>query len=192
MKLKNQYYILRHGETIYQKEKKELIYSKKDNFKVGLKKEAIKKIKKLSKEKIKNLGIDLIFASDFLRTKQTAEIVAKELKKKIIFDKRLRDVNLGVYQGRRKEEFYRKFSCDFNSRLKKRPKNGENWADVIKRIINFLTEIEKKHQGMKILIVSHGDPLLLLEGTIKGWSPKEFDEFKKKNFIKAGELRKLN
>lgn len=192
MKLKNQYYILRHGQTIYQTKKKNFIYPAfPENPPIKLTKKGQSQIKKGAKL-LKKEGIDLIFASDFFRTKQTAQIVAKEIRKKIVFDKRLRDVNLGIYHGRKKEEFYQKFPRDFKSRLKMKPEKGENWADVRKRMLNFLKEIDKKYQGKKILIISHGDPLWLLEGTVKGWSPEKFNKTKKANFIKPGELRKLN
>jgi broad specificity phosphatase PhoE len=140
---------------------------------------------------MKNLRIDLIYSADFFRTKQTAEIVAKELNKKIIFDKRLRDINLGIYRGRKKEEFYRDFLKVFPLRFTKRPPGGESWQDVQKRMLNFLKKIDKKHKGKNILIVSHGDPLWLLEGAIKGWNLEKFSKISQPNYIQPGELRKL-
>jgi isoleucyl-tRNA synthetase len=61
-------------------------------------------------------------------------------------------------------------------------------------MLNFLREIDKKYKNKKILIVSHGDPLWLFWGALKGLTNQEFlDEmFVKKNYIKAGELRKLS
>ena len=65
------------------------------------KKEAIATAKKLMNQ-LKKGRIDLIFASDFARTKETAELAADNFgvdKKKIIFDSRLREVNVGIFDG---------------------------------------------------------------------------------------------
>lgn len=200
--MRNQYYLLRHGKTIYQTKKKGLIYPAKDSPEIRLTKKAEKEIKKLAK-KMKNLRIDFVYSSDFFRAKQTAEIVAKELGKEtcpvrkrsfltgVIFDKRLRDINLGVYHGKPKEEFYRDFPRIFPLRFIKRPPGGESWKDCQKRIFDFFKEIDKKYKGKTILIVGHGDPLWLLEGKIKSFSPEYLLKTAKISFIQPGELRKL-
>ncbi len=186
----NQYYILRHGQTIYQKEKKEIIYPPLENDKVCLTEKGKREIEKAA-QKLKKEKIDLIFSSDFFRTRQTAEIVAKELKIGVKFDKRLRDVNLGIYHGRQKKEFYQDFPRA-SERFYKRPQKGETWSDCKKRMLDFIKEIDKKYQGKRILIVSHGDPLWLLEGAMKGLKNEEYFENNEKIIIKTGELRKID
>ncbi len=193
MKLKNKYFILRHGHTVYQIEKEEFVYpSLSKNMAIELSEKGKKQIKILAK-RLKEIKINLIFSSDFLRTKQTAEITAKETGvNKINFDKRLRDINLGVYHGKPKKDYYHDFPIkDSKKRFSMKPKKGESWNDVRKRILNFLRETEKKHRGKKILIVSHGDPLWLLEGMAKNWPRKKKILFRKNNLIKKGELRKF-
>jgi len=191
---KNKYFLLRHGESelqvkfknriqIWEKSTKEYPLTKKG-------KEQIKKlIKRLRKEKI-----DLIFSSDFLRTKQTAQIIAKALSIKIIFDKRLRDINYGDFCGRLKKEYFREFpdTLEKFKKSSKKPKGGENWFDVKKRMLNFIEDVERKYQGRNILIVSHGDPLWILEGILKGKKNEDIlKERIKKGVIKIGELRKI-
>jgi isoleucyl-tRNA synthetase len=189
MKLRNEYYILRHGQTIYQTKKKEIIYPSSLQNKIGLTKEGRRQIINSAK-KLKKIGIDLIYSSDFYRARESAKIVAKELGiKKINFDKRLRDVNLGVYHGRKKEAFYRDFPGV--THFRKRPLGGESWQDVLKRVIAFIKEIDRKYQGKKILIVSHGDPLWLLENWVKKLKFYDLDKSLKLNYIQTGELRKL-
>ena len=118
--------------------------------------------------------------------------MAKELGiNKITFDKKLRDTNLGIYHGGLKKDFYRDFPIYSESRFYKRPKEGESWQDTQKRIMDFLKEIEKKYQGKKILIVSHGEPLWLMEGIVKNWSRRELLKMRKFNFIKTDELRQI-
>jgi len=183
----NVYFILRHGKI---KKRKGIIYDwpSFSTFPLSEKgKKGIEKVaKKLSKEKI-----DLIFASDALRTQQTAKIVAKKLGLKIHFDSRLRDINLGVYQGKKDKEFYKDFPLSLE-RFRKRPKGGENWTDIKKRILSFIKDIERKYKNKKILIVSHGDPLWILKGLMEGKSNKELLEEKvKKGVMKKAKFKKL-
>jgi len=190
MELNNQYFILRHGQTAQQTKRKEFIYNWPDNPPVKLTREGKKQIREAAK-KLKKEKIDLIYSSDIYRTRQTAKIVAKELDLKVNFDKRLRDINLGIYHGRPKEEFFRDFPFK-EKRFNLRPKKGESWNDVKKRLLSFLREVNKKYKNKKILIVSHGDPLWLLEGIAKGLSNKELlKEISKGHYIKVGELRKI-
>lgn len=189
-KLNNQYFILRHGQTTHQTKEKKFIYNWPDNPPVKLTRKGAKQIKAAAK-KLKKEKIDLIYSSDIFRTRQTAGIVTKELGLKVNFDKRLRDINLGIYHGRTKEEFYRDFP-DRKKRFYKKPPKGESWSDCRKRIVSFIKIIDRKHKNKRILIISHGDPLWLLDGWVKGLNNKELLREKyKTTFPEVGELRKL-
>jgi len=156
------------------------LYPALENPTIPLTKEGEVMVEKAA-EKLKNLAsgdpkgkIDLIFASDFLRTRQTAGIVAKKLGLEVNLDKRLRDINLGEFHGKPVQE-YKNFFSEKKERFEKRTPGGENWNDVKKRLSEFLAEVENKYQGKNILLVSHADPIWLLYGLIKGF--KTEDEF---------------
>ena len=189
-KLNNQYFILRHGQTSQQVKRKKFIYNWPDIPPAKLTKKGIGQIEKSAK-KLTSQKIDLIYSSDIYRTRQTAGIVAKRLKVRVNFDKRLRDINLGVYHGRLKKDFYQDFILSAK-RFSQRPKGGESWSDLEKRLLNILKEIEKKNQQKIILIVSHGDPLWLFQGIVRGWSKERLiKEVSTKSYIKTGELRRI-
>jgi broad specificity phosphatase PhoE len=189
MRLKNHYYFLRHGKTTWNCP--DLSYPSDNIISVGLSPEGREQIKAAA-QTLKQKGINLVFSSDYLRTKQTSLIVSRALKLRPIFDKRLRDINLGYYYGRPKEEYYR--NLPLKTRFQRRPKKGESWNDLKKRVVDFLKEVERKYPGKKILIVGHGDPLWLLEGFMKNLSQKELTDVNKirEEYIKKGELRKIN
>lgn len=174
--MRNKYILLRHGETIYQAKKLSILYSKKEQFTLSITENGKKRIKEVTKE-LKDKKIDLIYSSDYLRTKQTAEIIAKGLGLKIKLDKRLRDKDFGIFSGRRNSE-HRKIYSSMKQRFRKRPKKGENWRDVRKRMADFIKQIDKKHKNKTILIVSHQDPIGLLAGFLKGLNEKELLEKK--------------
>lgn len=169
MRMNNKYIFLRHGETIYQTKKDGFLYSWPD-FITGLTNKG-KKQAGFATKKIKNREINLIFSSDFLRTRQTAEIAGQKLGLEVNFDKRLRDINWGIFcDGPIKN--YRRIFYSKKQRFSKRPPKGENWHDVKKRMLDFIKEMERKYKNKTILIVSHGDPLWLLYGTLKGLNEK--------------------
>jgi len=191
----NKYFILRHGEAVSNIKN---IYSswpeKIDNSLTKRGKKQIEDVvKKLKKEKI-----DLIFSSDLLRAKQTAEIIGKVLGIEPIYDERLREIDTGRFNGKpikegnrffnpenklsRKELLFKKYNQGFPE--------GETYFQVRARMFDFIKEIEKRYQNKKILIISHKIPLLMLESLSFGLSDKEMMEPKKEWKIEEGELRK--
>jgi len=188
--MQNSYFILRHGQTSYQLKKEKMCYPCPEPSPILLTEKGKKQIKVAAK-KLKEEKIDLIYSSDIPRAGQTAKIVAQELGLGVIFDSQLQDINMGIFRGRPNKEVRQYFPYRKEWFFKPVPQ-GESWNDAKERMINFLKEIDKKYKNKKILIVSHGDPLWLLEGAVKGLDNEQLLEQKLNNTdIKVGELRKL-
>lgn len=195
--MKNQYFILRHGQSI--KNKKRISAGWPEKFYSPLTKKGEREIKEVAK-KLKKKKIDFIFSSDLLRTKQTAVIVGKELDLDPKLDKRLREVNYGIFNGKTIEETSRFWDKEkklgplkyYSKRFKISLPEGENYFEIEKRISGFIKEIEKKYQGKNILIVGHQRPFTLLEKAMYGYDLKKFVKIIiEKKEIKTGEMRKL-
>jgi broad specificity phosphatase PhoE len=190
MKLNNQYYLLRHGEAV--SNKKKIVSSWPEKFSNPLTQKGKQQIKRLV-PKIKALNINLIFSSDLLRTKQTARIISEALKFKIKFDKRLREVKTGNFEGKPLEEWYDFYQHHYKNFFTKKPKNGgENYREVKKRARKFLIEINKKYKNKKILIVSHGGLLENMQALVKNQTEKQQVMHQDSLAFKNGEVRKLN
>ncbi|MBU4351049.1 histidine phosphatase family protein [Patescibacteria group bacterium] len=191
MNLKNHYFILRHGQTTWPHT--EICYPSDNKESVTLSEDGISQIK-LVAESLKKENISLIFCSEYLRVRLTAEIVASALGLKPVIDARLNDTELGDYYGKPKASFYQEFPDPAKRFETKSPMGGESWDEVKVRQISFLKETEQKYDGQNILVVGHGDSLWLLEGLIRQMTNKELLDaiFEKKEFIKKGELRKIN
>ncbi len=187
MKLRNTYYILRHGEAM--SNVKQVVSSWPEKFKNPLTNTGKKQIQDVA-QKLKAKHIDLIFSSDLLRTKQTAQIVGKALKLKPIFDKRLREVGFGRVNGMSTEELlYLSFEKD---RLKNSFRRSETYEHVLRRVWDFFKKIDKKYNGKTILLVSHQAPLWILENHVKGFSLKEgLRRVPREQRINKGEIREL-
>lgn len=186
--LKNKYLILRHGEAT--SNLKQIIISEvPERFPAFLTKKGEKQIKN-SVRKLKKENIDLIFSSDLERTKATAQIIAQKLNKKVIFDKRLREIRAGELEGKNLREF-RSFWKNVKEKFSKRPKEGENFLDVQKRMLSFWKELEKKYEGKTILIISHQLPLAMLQAFFEDWNQKNFAEKYEKEKLANGEFKEL-
>lgn len=188
---KNQYFIMRHGEALSNL-KNTISYAV--NSRLGLTLRGRIQTEK-SARRLKKTKIDLIFSSDVLRTKETAEIVAGVLGlKKINFDKRLREINTGVFEGRRPQEYHAYFSSPLE-KFTKKPPGGENLTELRKRVMSFLFDLERRYSGKTILIISHEYPLWMLYAGALGLSNEESLALRKgkrkKDFIGYAEPKRL-
>ncbi|MDP3052824.1 MAG: class I tRNA ligase family protein [bacterium] len=182
----NHYFILRHGQAESNHHKIISCWPEKITVKLTDKgREQIEKIAQVLNKK----NIQLIFSSDLLRTKETAGIVSKKINIPVNFDERLREYNVGEFNGQPIEKF-NDFMGEKINLFSKTPEGGENLSDIRKRMMDSILELEKKYKNKNILIVSHGDPLWILEGASQGLNEKELVK-SMENYIKVGELREI-
>ena len=197
MKLKNTYYLLRHGESLKNVMDFESCWPEKRYS--PLTKKGKKEAKKAGLE-AKSKKIDIIFHSNLLRTKQTAKIVGKILGVNPESDKRLREVNIGIFNGQSIRVYGNFWDKEgklsplqyYSERYRISLPRGENYRDLEKRLASFIGEVEKKYKDKNILIISHQRPLTLLEKVANGYSlNKLVSIIMSKKEVKTGELRKL-
>ncbi len=105
---------------------------------------------------------DVIYSSDLDRAKHTAEIIARRLHMRVNTEKDLREINLGVMQGLKKDEFIIKYP-EVISNYHADPgyviPGGESKLQLYKRVTEVLEKIIRKHKGRSILLVAHGGVL---------------------------------
>ncbi len=188
----NRYLVMRHGEA--ENNVKDLLSSRPDNphhLTERGREQVESTAKKLRAEKI-----DLIVSSDFVRARETAELVAKGLgldKSKIMYDRRLGEVNHGDLNGQSVGVYHQFFKTPVEYFSNKLP-NGESFADVKRRMGDCLYELEKQHIGKTILLVTHESPSWLLFAAAAG---ADIDESLKlrgddDDFLKNAEARELD
>ena len=104
--------------------------------------------------------LDQLYSSDLLRTRKTAEAVSRGTGRQVELDVRLREKNLGIFEGLNVSEIQKKYSDAYKAfntgGSRYRIKSGESTLDLLVRGLEFLEEIRKKHEGRKIGIVTHG------------------------------------
>lgn len=171
----NRYIFLRHGEAENNRIRIVSSWPEKKEYNLTLK--GIKEIEKLIPA-FRKKEIDLIFSSDLIRTRETAQIIANALNKKITYDKRLREHDFGIYNGHPADEWTKLFGNKLDEYLIG-PAGGENLIDIKKRMMDFLKAVDKKYEGKNILIVSHASPILAAIGAYQGYKNKEASQFKR-------------
>lgn len=107
-----------------------------------------------------------IYSSDLLRARQTAELIAEPLDLSITLEPRLREIDLGVWEGMRSEEIEARYSKELAERAQdpfhSRAPNGESPQDVAERVMEAANEIADRHRAESVLIVSHGISLAVI------------------------------
>jgi broad specificity phosphatase PhoE len=190
MKLRNKFYIMRHGQAL--SNVRAMCSCWPEKFHNPLTKQG-REVVKESVEKLQKSGkgIDMIFCSPILRTVQTAEIVGKILKVKPKADKRLREIGFGKFNGVKLESMWKAFKKE-SDRINKGADGGENYKQILARMEGFLKGTDKKFKNKNILIISHEGPLVLLQAKIMGLSLKETTQIPFEKRIHKGEIRELN
>ena len=169
-------YLIRHGETDFNKQGKEW----GQPTETSLNEIGIKQSRKLA-QRINEINLDKLFSSDLKRSLQTAEIVSKAMGIPIITDQRLREYDPGEADPS-SEKWIEKYRWLLNLGMSKydiRPFGGENIWDLIKRVKSFLDDLEREN-GI-IVIISHSGVNSTLINLSQGREKDNFLNIKQDN-----------
>ncbi|MFA6534548.1 MAG: class I tRNA ligase family protein, partial [Patescibacteria group bacterium] len=169
--------LVRHGESL--KNIQHIFDSGQDSSFV-LDKTGIKEAKAAAKKIAKETGELVIYASPIVRTKQTAEIIAKKLGLEITFAPELEDIHNGNWDGRvwndpaiaDSRQAY-KTLAPAEQYLAKRGQTGETWQEAEARITDFVKAIALKEAGKTIILVSHQGPMIYLVKALRNLGVEE-------------------
>ena len=189
-KEKNTYYLLRHGmSTKNLVVKGGIIASQLESDTYDLTPKGVEQITKIARDLKKSGGVDLIITSPFLRTKHSAQIVSDYLGIKYKTDKRLKELDHGTACEGQAHPLCipPEIKVDFDTRRGE----GERWRDVKIRAASLVKELEQNQAGKKILLVTHGDPIWILQGLASGLSEKQLIIEHDKNYPLEGKLIKV-
>ncbi|MEK7063627.1 MAG: class I tRNA ligase family protein [Patescibacteria group bacterium] len=167
----NTYFLARHGEST--KNIIKILRSELADDDVHLTEKGVAQARAIGVA-LKDKGIDLIYVSPFIRTKETAEGARAELglpTNALIVDGRLHEHRVGVYDKGPDKELEADFAAHRTTDYA--PEGGESVMDIQRRAGEFLYELERTHQNKKILIVTHGWPAAQLLAIARGVDAKE-------------------
>lgn len=117
--------------------------------------------------------IDLIVASPFIRSKETARLIAEELgidPSTIIIDERVGEWNVSPSHNGKPMQEYFDLRAQASDRYRFKLADGESYQDVFTRTGAFLYECEETYQNKSILVVTHGGSARAMELVARGFA----------------------
>ena len=151
---KTEIILIRHGETEWNSQQRMQGHSNSDLSSVGQ-----AQIQALG-QWMKIVPFDQIYSSDSLRAKQTAEAITQFSGHELKIDLRLREKNLGVFEGLTSEEARERhpevFRLFKTAGSKYVIDEGESTQQLQDRALEIVEEIRIKHPEERVLLVTHG------------------------------------
>jgi len=117
-------------------------------------------------------GVKAVYASPLLRTRQTAEFIARASNGRVVPEPDLLDLDHGRWEGLTPEEASAQAPEAF-ARFRSDPRSaeapgGERLSDVERRVLAALEGIGGRHDGAACAAVSHEIPIRLVIASLRG------------------------
>jgi broad specificity phosphatase PhoE len=141
-----------------------------------------------------NEEVDLIISSPVLRCRQTAEMLSKKFKIKVIYNELVSEYNSGEWDEVTREELLKMKSYQDYSKIKSDPqkrfcfrmgKSGETREEIISRVAKFINQVVNKYLGKTIIVVSHAG---INAGINKALGGINIDEFFKQESMDYSDI----
>jgi 2,3-bisphosphoglycerate-dependent phosphoglycerate mutase len=150
--------IVRHGETAWNVEGREMGHQDSPLTSLGN-----FQARKLA-ERLASVEFGALYSSDLGRAVETARTLADECKCEVIFDPRLRERNMGIFEGLTRSEMESRFPEERAAYRKAGssyviPK-GESADQRIGRALQCFDELAVRHKGGTVVVVTHGGILM--------------------------------
>ena len=152
-----QLYIVRHGETVWNREGR--IQGHTD---VGLSDRGLEQARMLA-QRLKAVRFDAAYASDLSRASDTATTILEGRDVPIFPTPRLREYHKGAFEGLTEGELRVRYPTEYPGYIAKdldyAPDGGESTRGVSERMASVVNEIKERHLDERVLVVGHGGSL---------------------------------
>jgi len=160
-------YLVRHGLSTWNEQNRI-----QGNHNPRLAKTGKMQARRLARQ-LKQENISLIYSSHLLRCKETAQIIQKTLKVPLYYDKELREINLGDWEGKTPQQVNRFFKNGYQKWVETpsrvRIPGAEPVGTFRKRVLKTFQKFFQLPIHGNVLIVSHGGVITtLLAHLLKG------------------------
>lgn len=125
---------------------------------------------------MRNISLGVLYSSDLRRAVQTAEVIGRYSGISPKIDRRLRERNIGTWQGLRLDEvaqwFPEEYATYMADRMNFKFPNGESLKEVQDRMREVFSDILKEDAGETVAVVSHTVSIrVLLAHLLEGYDP---------------------
>jgi probable phosphoglycerate mutase len=146
--------VVRHGETLWNREKRMQGTTDTPLSEVGQ-----AQARALGR-RLAGHDFAALYASDLCRAQETASIIAEHTGRKLVTDARLRERCFGIFEGLTAGEIERQFPQEHARFVSRDPDyevpGGECARRFAERCLGCLSEIARRHCGEEIVVVTHG------------------------------------
>ncbi|MDO4775267.1 MAG: histidine phosphatase family protein [Aerococcaceae bacterium] len=170
-------YFLRHGQTAWNKIKRI-----QGSIDVELSKLGEQQADELGNELLcKKIELSKIYTSTQKRAIRTAEIIAGKLAIPVVESDRIREINLGDWEGKTWEEVERQYYQQFYNWLNKRrftiPPGGESYQKLLERVVPEI-ELIIQMNTKDIAIVTHSAVIMCVRCLVDNTAFEKMDQYK--------------
>lgn len=128
-------------------------------------------------ERLMPEGITAIYASPLIRTMETARIIAGPAQAIETRDG-LREISHGRWEGLTRAEVEARFTGEYTSWEEDpftfAPEGGESGVAVLARALPVIRDIVTRHQGERVLVVSHKATIRLVISSLLGFDARGY------------------
>ena len=161
-----EFIVVRHGETAWNAQRRIQGHLDSPLNEEGLA-QALLVGDRLAREPFAHL-----YSSDLGRALQTVQPIADHSGRPVLTDKRLRERDLGVFQGLTGAECERRFPEHYARFRARDPDHvmpgGESARHVYERVSEVFTVLAREHIGARLVVVTHGGVLDALYRFVQG------------------------
>lgn len=127
-------------------------------------------------ERLADIALDAVYSSDLQRARETAAAVARAQGLEATPLPTLREVNVGSWQGLTRDEAERCFPDGFRRWRAGGTgwDDGESYGEMSARVLAAVDEIAHRHDGGRVLIVSHGGPIRAIHAAALGFEVEAY------------------
>lgn len=121
-------------------------------------------------ERLEQIELDAIYASDLQRARETAEVVARTRGMTVQTTPDLREVDVGSWSGLTRADAEGRFPDGYARWLN----GGEGWEDgetyhqMSERVIRAIHRIAEAHNGGRLLVIAHGGSIRAVHAAALG------------------------
>ncbi len=165
--------LVRHGETGYNKARKF-----QGHLQIPLNEKGRTQAIQLAKS-LRQYKITHIYCSGLIRARETADIINKSFSLPIVIDNRLDERDWGIWENQNRDEILKQNPESGNiwkeDNLDSNPYRGETTRDLMTRCTRFLNYLVENHAAYDvILVVTHGGPMRMMLGIIRGLHDEQY------------------
>lgn len=173
--MKTRFILVRHGQSLGNERKIILGHVDWDITDVG------RAQAECVAEALANRKIDAVYSSDLMRAYNTVAPVALSRGLKINVDKGLREINMGLWEGREVSEIIEKYGELFTVEWMQHfgsfcAPGGESTSELARRFRDTLRRIAEENPGSTVLIGTHAAAIRAFWALVTGVPSEKIDE----------------